>query len=171
MAWWYNLGMQKPQKEPLQRKEEPLEVGLARYQKNVRRVPPWLIEYGAWIVLASFLLFVVVPLLLLGKEIGSSGAHGSDFARLKVIEVPTKIWVEGISHQLRSVQVVVANTGPSAAKSVKVSVEIVGTKYPLSGPVEIAPGKVERYAGGEGAILRPEQELALLTECSNCRQD
>jgi hypothetical protein len=163
--------MHKPGKEPLRRKEEPLEVGLARHEKTERSVPSWLIEYGAWIVLGSFLVFVVAPLVLLGRQIGSGPSGAGEFALLSVSEAPTKVWVEGASSELRSVQIAVTNTGPSTAQSVKVSVAISGTKYTLLGPAQIESGKSGRFAGAAGAVLRPEQELSVQVDCSNCRRE
>jgi hypothetical protein len=161
--------MAERNKGKLQRVEEPLEVGLDRHQRRKRTIPAWCVDYGPWIVLGAFFLFVVIPIFVFrfGSEAPQNGAQ--DVPRLVVRDTPTKVWVEGSANQIRSVKVMVGNVGITQAMGVRVTVSIGERTFVLTGPERIASGKSDAFEGNVTGLVRSDADLKISISCSNCR--
>ncbi len=158
--------MAKKHKEPLQLKEDTLEVGLERYRKADRNRASWLLLNAPWILIGALVLIVVGPLWLMGG--GSDSPPGTPSARLKAGE-PTMVWVEGSTSQLRSVRVSVANTSAVNATGVKVVALIRGKSFDLAGPDLITSGEGEVFSGPAETVFRSGDAVEIVPSCSNCR--
>lgn len=153
---------------PIQRKEEVLEVGLARHQKRKSNVPWWLVEYGGWIAVGAVLLFVVLPFSILGFSSGTNQSS-APVAQLYMISRPMKVWGEGATNQLKSVAARIANRGLVTAEQVVVKAIINEEEYPLSGPQTIKSGKVEVFSGTVDKRVPADAQIAVSMACATCQ--
>jgi hypothetical protein len=155
-------------KEKIQRVEEPLEVGLDRYRRPRNRLPAWVIERAALIVLGSFFVFVVLPFVIFGGRFGSAPTSAQDVTRLVVRGAPSKVWTEGSSTELQSVKVVVGNIGGNLARDVRVTVSKGGKVFVLTGATQIESGKSEAFSGNVTGIVKADADLQVSVTCVNC---
>jgi hypothetical protein len=161
--------MTSKQKEPLQLKRDPLEVGLERYRRPTNSLPAWVLDRGPAAVIGVLLLIVLGPLWALKGYfgIGEQPAVGPT-ARLTVVSEPLKVWAQGSERQLQSVRVTVANSGQSQADNVNVVVRIRDKEFPLSGPATVPSGKSEVFEGETEMSMRGGDALEVSATCSNC---
>lgn len=155
---------------PIQRKEEVLEVGLARYEKRKSNLPWWLVEYGGWIVGGALFLFVLLPFSILGWSFSSGGAKsGVPVAQLHMIGSASKVWGEGSTNQLKSVSARIVNKGHRVAEGVVVKAIINGEEHHLSGPHVIKSGKVEVFSGAIDKLVPAGTQVAIAMSCATCQ--
>ena len=157
------------QKEPLQLKEDTLEVGLDRYRKSSKSLPAWILDRGPAAVIGGLLLIVLGPLCILKGYFGpGSEPPPGPNARLTLVSEPMKVWAEGSDKQIKSVSVQVANSGPVQAKNVSVIVAIRDKEFQLRGPTTIPSGKTESFEGEAQINMRSGDAVAVGATCSNC---
>lgn len=152
-------------------RREELSVGLARKAVSESTlVPRWFVEFGGWIFAGGLLLGALVTLGVLKDRneqdrLLMKGAPAS----LVVIGTPLKVWEEGSGTKVKSVQVRVGNQGAHPAENVRVFVVSRSSRDLLRGPERIESGKSAVFSGDTQLVLRQDQEVQLVLECSNCR--
>jgi len=159
--------MSKNKKEPLQLKQEELEVGLERYRKDKNRPPGWAFEYGPWIVIGLVAALLLLPMIFMGGG-GNDSQAPTSYAVL-VPGMPMKVWAEGSTTQLRSVKVSVANSGVVAARGVVVTAIIRGREFNLPGVSVIESGRSEAFSGPVDTPFKQGDELVIKAICATCQ--
>jgi hypothetical protein len=152
-------------------RREELDVGLARHEK-AKSGSAWrlFIEFGGWWFTGLLVLVVIALLYFTSLRNVDSNPDLGPSAVLGIIGAPKKIWEEGATTKVKSVQVRVGNQGKSRADNVRVTAVASTSRAPLSGPAQIESGQSGLFAGEVGVVLRPGQDLQIVLECSNCRQ-
>lgn len=152
------------------RTDDPLDVGLARYQKTPSKVPTWLIEHGAKITLGLVFFALVLPFLFLnGGLLGHRSEHVPR-AELVLLHGPAKVWAEGEIDKLLSVRVVVGNRATVDAIDVKVVVQIGPKRYRLEGPAAVPSGKSGEYQRDVMLRYPADAPINVQLACSNCSE-
>jgi hypothetical protein len=166
-----NVKPDKPKSLPGPLRDE-LVVGLARHDKPKQgQLQRWLIEFGGWVFTGLLLVVVLVSMYGVSGRKSEKVISAEQLASLTVVGPPKKVWDDGSTTKVKSVQVRVGNQGPSRADDVRVVVALAGVRLQLAGPIQIDSGKSELFAGKVDALLRPGQDLQVILECANCRQD
>jgi hypothetical protein len=158
----------KKQKEPLQLKEDTLEVGLDRHRRRDRDRSSWFSERAPVIFIVLFFVGVVGPFWLMRGWFDSAPPQSGPRPRLVAGE-PTLVWAEGSASQLRSVRVSVVNTGSVNATGVKVWALLRGKRFSLSGPDVIDAGDGEVFSGVVDAVFRSGENAEIAATCANCQ--
>jgi hypothetical protein len=165
----YGLVSKKP-KETLTRKEETLEVGLARHQKPKNKIPQWMIDYGVWIFVGAVFFLFLLPFGILGWKLPGSGhAHSGPRAQLVALTIPARIWVDGSSTKVKSVQVKVGNQGTIKAHGVQVLAVVRGQVFPLTGATDLEAGKMALYSGDLNLNLNNQEAIQVVMNCATCQ--
>jgi len=159
--------------EQIERKDDALRVGLARHNKQDRKVPPFIIEYGGWIVAAAVFLVIVLPFGILGwrssTDSNSGGvAAGPKVARLEIVGTPSKLWAPGSATRLQSVSVQVANKGTGKAEGVQVWVLAGAKQVVAKGPTTLESAQVDVFSVDIGVDIPEEVVVRIEPECANC---
>jgi hypothetical protein len=162
--------VRKESKGRITRKEEALEVGLARHEKSQTRWPWWAIEYGAWIVMAVVVVGVIIPFGFLGWRLTHDRPVASAAsAKLVVVFGPARVWAEGSTARVQSLSVKVANQGGGVATNVRVSALIGGDGFALGGAGSIEAGKVESFNGDINRNVPEGETIRILMTCDSCQ--
>jgi hypothetical protein len=167
----FDMKRDKPKSPPGPHREK-LGVGLARHEKpEPGQLQRWFVEFGGWVFALLLLTVVLVALYRVSGRESAIGMTSQGSASLTVIGAPKKVWAEGSSTKIQSVQVRVGNQGQSRADNVRVVVASGGGRSQLTGSAQIESGKTELFAGSVDLMLRPGQDLQVILECANCQQD
>jgi hypothetical protein len=137
-------------------------VGLARYQRRRSLIPPWLEERFGTIIVSAAVLSVILWALFHTSKVNVPTAH------LLIASGPTRIWLENESHELRSIQMSIRNTGSVDAQGVIVTLSIADKSYQLSGPTSLAAGEIGTYEGIHEAFVTAPDPLEAAATCQNC---
>ena len=149
--------------------KDPMTVGLQRHRRvGGVNLPPFLEEYGGWILAVFALLVIFVPLELLSRR--DQGNVFVPTAALRVVSGPTKKWVEGSASEIESISVEVDNAGPQTANDVVVQVTVRSSTFPLPGPTTIEAGKRAVFFGTTRLNIMGQDALSVQLMCSNCPQ-
>jgi len=160
----------KNPKEKLTRKEEALEVGLSRHKKPNSKTPQWFLDYGIWIFVGAVFFLFLLPFVILGWRLpGSRSPEPGPRPQLVALTLPARIWVEGSSTKVKSVQVKIGNQGAVKAQDVHVLVLVKEQTFSLTGATEIESGKMALYSGELNMNLTNEEPLQVVMNCSNCQ--
>lgn len=158
----------KDRRKKLTRRDDPMEVGLARYEKDRPLLPVWVVEHGGKIVLGAFFLFVSIPLLFLRDSISGKNTDPHLAAELILMNSPSIVWESGRADVIDKVSVLIGNKALVEAKGVEIIVRIGERRYSLQGDGVIPSGESREYARDLRIPHNPKLQVDFELLCDNC---
>jgi hypothetical protein len=158
----------KDRRKKLTRRDDPMEVGLARYEKERPLLPVWVVEHGGKIVLGAFFLFVSIPLFLLRDSTSEKNTDPLLAAELILMNSPSIVWESGRDDVINRVSVLVGNKALVGAKGVEIIARIGERRYSLQGDGLIPSGESREYARELRIPHNPKLQLNFELHCDNC---
>lgn len=161
--------MDEERRKPLPppRREAPLK-SLPESDSNM---PEWVQEYAGLMVIGAIILFVLGPIIIIKNLTPQENPYDpTKMARIQVSYGPVRLYAEGSNTKVESLKVTVKNYGPAAAAGVKVSAQLFGKDYPLSGADTILVGHTLDFEGPIGVHLSLKDIVTISARCSNCVQ-
>jgi hypothetical protein len=157
-------------KKTVRRCDDPMEVGLARYQKESQLLPSWLVVHGAKLVLGAFFMVVVVPLLIFRDSIFGGTVPSDRNVELVVVQGPSIVWEPGGTNVVRSVTALIGNQSFQEAQAVTIVANVAERQYPLEGADVIPSGESREYHRELMVPHNPNMPIHIELQCKNCLQ-
>jgi hypothetical protein len=119
-------------------------------------------------VIGAILLFYVTPVYVLGWFDAPVVEAPKPRAALIVTFGPRRVYAEGSSTRVKSIEVKVVNRGEVPAEEISVFGEVRGSRFPLRGPLSLAVGASGTYIGDVTVSLSADDQVRTVLLCQTC---